>query len=313
MIVIFSDAHDDHAIAVSEKLKNHQERPIILDLGKLPQHMSVEAHYVNTHTDFRFNFSNGESINLNDVKSFWWRRPQPLELDPNIQQQSHREFALNEWHTALHGIWASIDCLWINDILKDQIAGHKPYQLTVAKRVGLNVPETLITNNPSEVLNFLKKHQGKVVYKAFSATPSQWRETRPLEQRFLSYLDTVRYAPVIFQEYVNSASDLRITIVGQELFAAEGNSGGSYQYDWRMSTSSWTKHKLPENIKDLLLKYMKALGLEYGAIDMKLTADGQYYFLEVNTAGQFLFAEYDAKLPISDALARHLAHGNKTY
>ena len=58
---------------------------------------------------------------------------------------------------------------------------------------------------------------------------------------------------------------------------------------------------------------MRALGLEYGAIDMKLTSHGQYYFLEINPAGQVLFIEKLARLPISQALARHLLQGIKRH
>jgi glutathione synthase/RimK-type ligase-like ATP-grasp enzyme len=314
MIIIFANPQDDHSILVAQKLmRNHQEQPFILDLSKLPQDMSIEAHY-NTNINFKINFPGGRYIDLGSVKSFWWRRPQPLILDPRIRDQTHREFAYNEWRTALYGMWQSTDCLWVNDISKDQSAENKPYQLTVAKRTGLLVPETLITNNSSEAVNFWTQHQGKVVFKTFSATDRAWRETRPLTQETLSLISTVHYAPVIFQEYIGPALDVRITIIGDEIFAAETRTNeGEYQYDWRMSiASSWKEHDLPGEVKDLLLKYMKGLGLEYGSIDMRLTPDGQYYFLEINTAGQFLFIEYEVRLPISDAIAKHLARGVKS-
>jgi hypothetical protein len=49
---------------------------------------------------------------------------------------------------------------------------------------------------------------------------------------------------------------------------------------------------------------MRGLGLEYGAIDLRLTPDGEYVFLEVNPAGQFLFVEHACGLPVSRVLAR---------
>ncbi len=58
-----------------------------------------------------------------------------------------------------------------------------------------------------------------------------------------------------------------------------------------------------------LLMLMRRLGLEYGAIDLRLTPDGEYVFFEVNPAGQFLFVEHACGLPISAALAGHLARG----
>jgi len=54
---------------------------------------------------------------------------------------------------------------------------------------------------------------------------------------------------------------------------------------------------------------MRRLGLEYGAIDMRVTPDGEYVFLKVNPAGQFLYVENSAGLPIADAMADHLLKG----
>jgi glutathione synthase/RimK-type ligase-like ATP-grasp enzyme len=56
---------------------------------------------------------------------------------------------------------------------------------------------------------------------------------------------------------------------------------------------------------------MRRLGLEYGAIDLRLTPDGDYVFFEVNPGGQFLFVEHACGLPISAALAAHLARGRR--
>ena len=51
---------------------------------------------------------------------------------------------------------------------------------------------------------------------------------------------------------------------------------------------------------------MHALGLVYGAIDMRLTPNGEYVFLEVNPAGQWLFIEQATGQPISAAIAEAL-------
>jgi hypothetical protein len=46
--------------------------------------------------------------------------------------------------------------------------------------------------------------------------------------------------------------------------------------------------------------------LQYGAVDMRLRPDGQYVFLEINPAGQWLFVEEATGQPIAEALARLL-------
>ena len=58
---------------------------------------------------------------------------------------------------------------------------------------------------------------------------------------------------------------------------------------------------------------MQHLHLEYGAIDMRLTPDGDYVFLEINPNGEYLYVEQATGLPISRALAEHLHHGEYLY
>jgi glutathione synthase/RimK-type ligase-like ATP-grasp enzyme len=149
----------------------------------------------------------------------------------------------------------------------------------------------------------------KVVFKAFLASIEEWRETRLVEPEDLERLDLVRYAPVIFQEYVNGV-DLRITVIGDRLFAAEIDARqSSYPVDMRMVIGEGTVRavELPAAVQAALLALQRRLNLVYGAIDMRLTDDGQYYFLEVNPAGQWLFIEQRTGQPIAQAHADLLA------
>jgi glutathione synthase/RimK-type ligase-like ATP-grasp enzyme len=73
------------------------------------------------------------------------------------------------------------------------------------------------------------------------------------------------------------------------------------------ATSKIVAHQLPEQIEEKLLHFMQKLNLIYGAIDMRLTPDGKYVFLEVNTAGQWLFMEEPTGLLITKAIADWLA------
>src|SRR3546814_8596319 len=76
-----------------------------------------------------------------------------------------------------------------------------------------------------------------------------------------------------------------------------------YKLDVRLNQQAYEKHDLPEPVSRKLLDLMDRLGLEYGAIDLRLTPGGDYVFFEVNPAGQFLFVEHACGHPISDAMA----------
>ena len=148
------------------------------------------------------------------------------------------------------------------------------------------------------------------MFKTFSCTHTIWRETRLVREDALSLLDTVRLAPVIFQEYIPADFDLRVTVVGTRVFPAAIHSQETdYPIDFRMSLGQARTEPatLPAALERRLLSLMERLGLEYGAIDLRRTPDGEYVFLEVNTAGEFLFVEERTGQPIARAVAELLA------
>ena len=56
---------------------------------------------------------------------------------------------------------------WVNDPFA-QNAASKPLQLHCARKVGLTIPDTLITNDPHMVRDFLKEREGNVIHKALT-------------------------------------------------------------------------------------------------------------------------------------------------
>jgi glutathione synthase/RimK-type ligase-like ATP-grasp enzyme len=113
---------------------------------------------------------------------------------------------------------------------------------------------------------------------------------------------------VIFQRYVDADLDLRVTVVEDEIFAAAISSEAQYAADYRpgLGSARVTRHDLPPVIAERLLKLMRIFGLRFGAIDLRVTPDGDYVFLEVNPAGEFLFISERIDLPIPQAIAASL-------
>ena len=51
------------------------------------------------------------------------------------------------------------------------------------------------------------------------------------------------------------------------------------------------------------------LGLNYGAIDLIVTPEGEHIFLEINAGGQYEWLESETKLPFSAIIAETLVKG----
>jgi glutathione synthase/RimK-type ligase-like ATP-grasp enzyme len=310
MIVVISYPEDPHATRVIGLLEEGQHEVLLLTLSDLPTRATLTIDYADPVAPALEYRLDGRSIDLGAVGSVWWRRPQVP--DPSsVTDFDARMFTANEWNEALNGLWQLIDAPWMNPPHRDEVAGRKAHQLRVASDVGLRVPRTLITSDPDRARDFINAEGlGRTVFKTFSATHAVWRETRLVHEGELESLDAVRVAPVIFQELIPAEADLRITVVGDRIFPAAIDARGTdYEVDFRMSLGQarTAASELPEDVADRLRALMRRLGLVYGAIDMRRTPDGDHVFLEVNTAGEFLFVEERTEQPISRAIADWLA------
>lgn len=310
MIVIISHEEDLHAQRVMARLDRDGHRSLLLNLAMLPNRATLSFDYDSPERPALQLRVDGAVHALGDACSVWWRRPQAA--DPSsVTDPQLRLFTANEWHEAIGGLWQLMGSPWMNDPQLDEAASRKAWQLHVARQVGLRVPRTLISSDPDAARAFIAS-QGleRTVYKTFSCTHAVWRETRLLRAEDLALLDALRIAPVIFQEYVPAGIDVRVTVVGSSVFAAAIKpAAGETRVDFRMRVgrSSMDSFTLPQQIDGQLRSLMQRLGLVYGAIDLRISPQGEYFFLEVNTAGEFLFVEERTGLPITEAVANWLA------
>ena len=310
MIVVFSHSDDPHAATVLELLQRAGHDALLLDLSDLPGKATLTFDYASNgspHAEYR---KNGTMVDLTRVRSAWWRRPQAPELSAVAANADVLAFVSNEWFEAINGLYQLMSVPWMNPPATDEVASRKALQLRVAREVGLRTPRTLVTSDPDAARRFIAQEGvGRTIFKTFSCTHQVWRETRLVRDQEMAMLDQLRLSPVIFQEYVEADADLRVTIVGDRIFpAAIDSRGTSYEIDFRMSlgqarTSACT---LPEDVEQRLFALMRRLGLVYGAIDLRRTPAGDHVFLEVNTAGEFLFVEERTAQPIGRAVAEWL-------
>jgi glutathione synthase/RimK-type ligase-like ATP-grasp enzyme len=141
--------------------------------------------------------------------------------------------------------------------------------------------------------------------------------TTPIREQDLALLDTIRLAPGFFQEYIPKRVELRVTIIGDDIFTAELHSQVHEEtcYDWRHYEVEipMYEHQLPVEIAEQCLALTKAYGLNFSTSDLILTPDGRYVFLEMNPNGQFLWVQDCVPtLHMREAMAACLIRGSNT-
>lgn len=310
MILIVSHEKDGHCRNIMDMLERRGHPYKLLDLTCFPASAALSISYGKEQYNHTLLERENDTIDMSQVGSVWWRRPQGFTLHEDMRGEVERSFSYTECQCAVSGMWLLEPSKWINNPVNDEVANRKVYQLRVATDCGLQIPETLVTSNPAHAKEFVERLKiGNVIYKSFSATRQAWRETRLVKEGELEKMEAVKYAPVIFQECIHADIDLRITVIGDKIFpAAIHSQNTSYKVDYRMNyhEAIIEPHELPKSITGKLMLLMKKLGLVYGAIDMRRNSKGEYIFLEVNTAGQWLFMEEPTGMPITEALTDKL-------
>lgn len=261
----------------------------------------------------------GREVDLARVYSVYFSHPKP----PNPTFASAPEvleFAKRETDAALRGLWRVLDddALWVSAPHAIRAAESKPFQLRLAADLGLATPRTLVTMQSARARSFLAACRGRMVFKALAQSGEPWLHdgdgtpllqlTNVLDEQHLELLDRVQLAPCLFQEYVEKKVELRVTVVGDKVFAAEldSQSDSATVVDWRRMDHArpipHQPHQLPPLVEDACRRMVSLLRLRYGAIDLILTPEDEYVFLEINPVGQWGWIEQLTGMPICAAL-----------
>lgn len=321
-IVIVTEKFDPHADTVIKELSKQKHDVIRLNTDEIPTNTAI-SYSVKYDIQQRIDILNSErQIDLDHIRSIWYRRvgSYVLPSDPIIQS-----FAFNEINHSIQSIWNFVDTYWMSfpsDISK---ASWKGAQLKKAVQVCFDVPKSLITNDPNVAKDFMESCNDSVIYKTFSpgffqnakeSSPPTVVHTSLLSKQNLNDLNTIKEVSALFQEYIPKAYELRVTVVGDELFAAKIYSQESHigKVDWRKDTNiRFEIAELPTNIQEMCINFVKSYNLNYSALDFIVTPEDQYIFLENNPGGQFLFVEYKVpSLRIVEALTACLIRGNNS-
>ncbi|WP_027342051.1 hypothetical protein [Hamadaea tsunoensis] len=241
--------------------------------------------------------------------SVWWRRPRKAVAADHVRNREFRRFISAEWDAAFYGYLRAVALQIVNDPAAEDRAGLKVVQLAAARQVGLTIPRTLVTNDPSRAADFIAANARdgrRTIFKPLTPPSHQLGETRVIDT-VEGRQDALRQAPVILQECVERGRDLRITIVDGDMFAATVESDTDRLVDWRADCNvGYARTTVDPRLARRLAELMGVLGLRTGSVDLRVDEDGTPHFFEVNPSGQFLFLDLELDYPIAASLARAL-------
>jgi hypothetical protein len=208
-------------------------------------------------------------------------------------------FAANEWR-ALCRIIAQSAPLGCYNPIQSHAFYYKPLQQQVAIRVGLKVPETLLTNHRHDAISFLERLP-QAIMKSISEAKVRTRgdgEEIPfnimtmkvdVEDLKLASDEELAFCPHFFQEEIEKAYELRIVYVDGAIYSFKINSQDykTTQTDWRKGlwALKYELQETPPTIHEKITQFMRESNLHFGSLDFIVDRSGQFWFLECNQDG----------------------------
>ena len=317
VVLLLTHSGDFYTIdLVEQALARRGVRPVRFNTDLFPSQVKLSARAGDQRAALLFTETENET-SVEEVRAVWARKIWSPRMSDDLDER-YRSMCVSESVAALEGFLDALhNVLWVNDLDQQRNAENKQRQLRLAARAGLRVPRTLVTNDAATARQFFAETSGETVAKlllpltvSMDATEAFVYTTR-LREEDLATAEQLRHSPMVFQELIPKACELRIAYVAGKTFTgaldATGTSRG--HTDWRRAAPEecrWQRAQLPTEVTTSLQVLMSELGLVFGAIDLICTPKGEYVFLEVNPGGEWGMLERDLGLPISDAIAEAL-------
>lgn len=277
----------------------------------------------------KLTFENGSSIHLNTVSAYWYRRgdytiklPHLLRNDEDPGLIYHEKYLLEEYSALfnyfLDFLKTKVFC--IGD-LKSCTHVNKISILNLAKKTGLNTPETIITGHKKEVISFFELHQQiitKPIHNPFLYDVDDFcypTFTRLIQEDFLKEAPSI-FQPTLFQQYIEKKFEIRAFYLKGTFYSMAIFSQNDQQtkVDFKMYNDEKPNRnvpfKLPSSLEEKLKLLMENLKFESGSIDLIYTLNNEFYFLEVNPIGQFGMVSYPCNYNLEREIALTLIKNN---
>lgn len=304
VVLVVGDADDPHVQTVGNEIERCGRSTVVVSPWEPDPTLCVT-----------FDGSSGEVTLMSRplaISSSWFRA-KPRSAAGLTEPEA---FALRERRDFMAGLvmLACDETRMMNHPVSQERARNKIIQLTIAREVGLSTARTWITADPVPLLGAAESLGGGMVYK-----PLTWLATLDGQFLFTNLVspddlrdnrEILQVAPGIFQEFVPKKREHRVTIVDDQVFSVAilSQERDDTVVDWRRNQGDvrYLADGLPLDVEMKLRDLMHRLGLRFGAIDLIESKSGEFVFLEVNPAGNWLWLEDKVGIPVSKAVAHAL-------
>jgi glutathione synthase/RimK-type ligase-like ATP-grasp enzyme len=316
-VLVITNDHDEHADAVIQELHRRAVPVFRFHPDDFTHAASISMEICDGRIDGEIR--NGhQRVEFRDICAAWYRRSRALFAplpSLNLLQGDLDNFLAVQSSVTLTGLFAGLQTMWVGQPFKLRRAEVKALQLAEASKAGLATPATLISNDPERATAFVEAlGDTECAVKPLIATRVDAEEGARLPLTTVlprgHALGSVALSPNVFQPYIEKAYELRCVVMGDQIFTAKLDSQAheSTRKDWRAGAVEgedveYELYELPERVQARLHRLMRSFEINFASIDLIVTPEGDFVFLDLNPNGQWLWLEEELGLPLVAAMA----------
>lgn len=311
MILILSENEDFTTYKVVKCLENRGEAVCILTPQDCITCLNVQ------NNDVTINVGENQ-LKFSDIKAYWYRRGDfsidysiPETLDSRLSQDlwKERSSILELLHVKLSSI-PSLASIYNSDL-------NRVVTIWYAAEAGLLVPDIGIFSIKKDLQLFKEKYD-KIIIKPLRNGLGFIDDNK----LYINYttlftgqdIDKLpeNFKPALFMKYIDKSYELRVFFLDglcctMAIFSQRDK---RTEVDYRVYNKEYPNrisvYELPIVIEDKINKLMQKLKLKIGTIDLIVTPENEYLFLEVNPVGQFINLDECCHFNLPDLVAGYL-------
>lgn len=313
MILIVTTTYERAVTNVCKWLTFYNIRFVRMTLNEL-----LEAFYTFDLGTNMISFKTKSTcFSLDEIKAVWIRKA-------NFEVENNKVFEYNNYNKEDLFRFLNQEIQILTNYIFHVLQSCKPFigvffssgfnkliVLKLAKDCGFSLPSTKIITNP----------------KTLRIDNQERYITKPISEIFISRFGTEYFAsytsiidnkdlndeiifPSLIQELIMKKSDLRVFIIGRNVYAVSINILNEGNIDWRHVSDKknifYLPYKLPHNIIEKIFSLMNSLNLRIGALDLIEDINGDIYFIEINPDGDFDMIQDTLGINIDEKIASYI-------
>lgn len=309
-ILIITDPHDTLTRLVTQALARKKAAPIRwFPKNKVCYEMS--SFFLDNESPSAIRLKGSQAVDLSQVQVVW-DRSSSIAPQQNMTPSSENGFIMSEQKKFIHAIYQILSpkTPWINPLFAQYNLQNKAIPLIEAIKLGLNIPNTLLTNDRDAIIEFIKEYSPtQTLYKTF--TSPCWIQNNvsfdlkpvPVSPTMLPKKAIMRLSPGIYQKKQLAKRHVIVIMMGSKTHAFQISN--IVDINWadlrRYQDLNIQTYDLPEAFKQQCHRLKKKLKLEFGFCHFIVSTQGEPVLIGMYDSPVFLWLEkYLPEYPLLD-------------